>query len=70
MKLSFCISQIQMNLVELSLLLITEFSQRLVLKLQLIILAVCNLVFQLSDSTFLGSQLVKYLAGRPPCQCL
>ena len=70
MKLSFCISQIQMNLVELSLLLITEFSQRLVLKLQMIILAVCNLVFQLSDSTFLGSQLVKYLAGRPPRQCL
>ena len=55
MKLSFCISQIQMNLVELSLLLITEFSQRLVLKLQLIIQTVCNLVLQLSDSTFLSS---------------
>ena len=70
MKLSFCISQIKMNLVELSLLLITKFSQRLVLKLQLIILTVCNLVFQLSDSTFMSGQLVKYLAGRPPCQCL
>ena len=49
MKLSLCISQVHMNLIELSLLLISKFSQRLVLRLQLIILTVYNFVLQLSD---------------------
>ncbi|ART52286.1 hypothetical protein CBP34_12350 [Acidovorax carolinensis] len=58
-----------MNLIELSLLLITKFSQCLILRLQLIILTICNVIFQLSDSTLVSSQIVKNLACRTSRQC-